>query len=135
MMQERLYRLCLEAVDNAYAPYSNYFVGAALITKNGEEFIGANIENVAYGDCICAERSCLVSAYSRGYRKEDIVGFGVITKTKTFGSPCGSCRQVMSELLQGNVPVYIFNSDGKSLETNIDSLLPGSFDVQMLKGQ
>lgn len=131
-MKEQLFELCKDALNNAYAPYSNYHVSAALLLNNGETFIGVNVENAAYGDTICAERVCITSAYAHGYRKNDIKAFALMTQSKDLGMPCGSCRQVLSELLNQDTIIYVFNSEGKCLETNMKELLPYSFESEDL---
>lgn len=131
--QELLLELCLKGQKNAYTPYSHFNVGAGLILKNGQTFFGANIENAAFGDTICAERSCLLATYSNGFRKNDILAFGIITDTDRVASPCGSCRQVMSELLDLDTPVYLFNRLGECEITSTRKLLPYSFNDEDLK--
>ena len=79
--------------SRAYAPYSNYKVGAALLTKKGQIFTGVNVENAAYPDSICAERSAIFSAVSAGEREFEAIAVA----TRNGGAPCGSCRQVLSE--------------------------------------
>lgn len=127
-MKEQLFELCKEGIKNAYVPYSGFPVGAAAILKDNKAFIGSNIENAAYGSGMCAERSCVNAVYSHGYRKEDIIGFGVMTNTKTPGSPCGACRQVLLELLDAETPIFMFNVEGESIETNIKELVPHPFN-------
>jgi len=129
-IKETLYKLCVQGMKNAYIPYSNFPVGAALITKDHRAVIGANIENSAYGCCICAERTCLTSAYASGIRKGDILGLGVITDTVKPASPCGTCRQVMSELLEKDTPIYLFNTSSDCEVTTIEELLPYSFEIE-----
>lgn len=131
-MKEQLFELCKEAIKNSYAPYSNYHVSAALVLNDGKTFIGVNVENAAYGDTICAERACILAAYSNGYRKDDIKGFALMTESVDLGMPCGSCRQVLSELLKQDTPIYVFNTAGKCLETNMKELLPHSFVTEDL---
>lgn len=132
-IKDTLFNLCKKAFKNAYVPYSNYQVGAALVTKDNKAFIGANIENVSYGLSMCAERSCIYSAYANGVKKDDIVAFALVTDSKDFGMPCGACLQVLSELLNSDTPIYVFNLKGDSLETNIETLLPYAFKEADLK--
>lgn len=113
--------------DNAYTPYSHFNVGASLLLKSGEIIYGCNVENASYGLSNCAERTTLFKAYSEGVRKDDIVAFCVIGNTKDPISPCGACRQVMSELLNPLTPVYLTNLDKKVLKLNSSDLLPYSF--------
>lgn len=95
------------AVDNAYAPYSNYYVGACVKTKDGRYFIGANVENASYGLTNCAERNAIFQAYSQGCRKEDIEAIAIVSRGKTLATPCGACRQVLVELLNRNTPIVL----------------------------
>ena len=120
------------ARKNAYVPYSHFKVGAALLLKNGEIITGCNVENASYGLCNCAERTALFKAYSEGIKKEDIVAMSICADTDGPVSPCGSCRQVMSELLNKNTPVYLTNLKGDVKEMSVDELLPYSFDASDL---
>jgi len=107
----------------AYTPYSNYQVGAAVLTASGKVYDGVNIENAAYPDGICAERVAIFKAVSEGER--DFIAIAVVTKNG--GSPCGSCRQVMAEFGLGTV-VYIADETGNLVtETTVAGLLPGAF--------
>ncbi len=130
MMQttyDNLIKAAHDAFENAYAPYSKFHVGAAIITKNGEVFTGANVENASYGLTNCAERSALYTAYSKGYRKEDFEAIAIIADCDRPISPCGACRQVMSELLPANTPVILTNLSGEVKHVTIDVLLPYTF--------
>ena len=114
------------AMNNAYAPYSNYYVGACVKTKDGKYFIGANVENASYGLTNCAERNAIFQTYSQGYRKEDIEAIAIVSRGKTLVTPCGACRQVLVELLNGNTPILLSNGEEEMI-TNIEELLPMSF--------
>lgn len=121
-----------KARELSYSPYSHFKVGAALLTKDGKYIYGANIENSAYSLCLCAERNAIFGAYMQGYKKEDIIALGLITDSPKIASPCGSCRQVMSELLSHDVPVYMFTLNGEELVKTVEELLPYSFDSDNL---
>lgn len=113
---------------NAYAPYSNYQVGAALLTKTGKIFTGVNVENAAYPDSICAERSAIFSAVSSGEREFEAIAVA----TRNGGTPCGSCRQVLSEFGL-DIEVLLVNEDGDLVQNNtVRELLPGAFLPQDL---
>ena len=114
------------AMNDAYAPYSNYYVGACVKTKDGKYFIGANVENASYGLTNCAERNAIFQTYSQGYRKEDIEAIAIVSRGKTLATPCGACRQVLVELLNGNTPILLSNGEEEMI-TNIEELLPMSF--------
>lgn len=117
----------LKARKKAYVPYSKFKVGAAALLKDGTYVHGCNIENAAYSMCNCGERSALFSLISQGYDKEDIVAFFVVADTKNPVSPCGACRQVMSELLPKDTRIFLSNLDGDYKETRIAELIPGAF--------
>ncbi|MBI5975748.1 cytidine deaminase [Staphylococcus canis] len=116
-----------KAQQKAYAPYSGFKVGAYLITKDGHTFHGANVENAAYPSCICAERSALVSAISQGYRPGDFESITITVDSPSLASPCGTCRQVMKELCDGDMPVYMTNQTGEMRASTVDQLLPYGF--------
>lgn len=123
-----LVKEALKARENSFSPYSKFKVGAALITKDGRIFYGANIENSSFGLTNCAERSCLFNAYSNGIRKDDIVALAIVADTKDPVSPCGACRQVISDLMNRDTPIYLSNLNLDIKETNINELLPYYFD-------
>lgn len=132
MKQDELLKLAFEAMDNAYAPYSNYHVGACVLCKDGNTFKGANIENASFGATNCGERSAIFSAYSNGYRKNDIEAIAIVTDGDRIGAPCGICRQVLSELISEDTPIIL--SNGKEVEIKtIKELLPMSFGIEDLK--
>lgn len=118
-----------EARRYAYAPYSNYPVGAALRTKSGRVFTGINVENAAYPTSMCAERTAVFKAVSEGEHEFDAIA----VVTDNGGSPCGSCRQVLAEFGQ-DTTVLIANGEGELLqETTVKDLLPGAFTPEQLK--
>lgn len=118
--------VAFQAMEHAYAPYSNYHVGACVKTKDGELIPGVNIENASYGLTNCAERSAVFAAYSLGYRKEDIVSIAIVSDGDLLAAPCGACRQVLVELLNRDTPIVLSNKKDYKV-TNIDELLPMSF--------
>lgn len=121
--RQELIEKALEVRQNAYAPYSNYQVGAALLSKSGKTFTGVNVENAAYPDSICAERSAIFSAVSAGERDFEAIAVA----TRNGGTPCGSCRQVMSEF---GLDIEVFLVDEKGnlvLHSTVEDLLPGAF--------
>jgi cytidine deaminase len=119
---EELVAHALSVRQKAYAPYSHYLVGAALLLADGSVVLGCNVENASYGATICAERVALTSAVAQG--KQSFVALAVATKNG--GSPCGICRQVMAEL-GPDMTVYIANEAGEFRATNTAELLPDSF--------
>lgn len=131
MIDQKLIDRAFKNLENAYAPYSNYRVGACLETNNGEFFDGANIENASFGLTNCAERSAIFAAYSKGIRKSDIKAIAIVCEGKTIAAPCGACRQVLVELLNQDTPIYLANKQ-EQLETTIKELLPLSFTQEDL---
>jgi cytidine deaminase len=129
--QERqfLIELANEARKRAYAPYSNYHVGAALRTKSGRIFTGVNVENAAYPTTMCAERVAVYKAVSEGEREFDVIA----VVTANGGSPCGGCRQVLAEFGLDTI-VLIGDAEGRLVkETTIAKLLPGAFTPKDLQ--
>jgi cytidine deaminase len=121
--------LATEAQRRAYAPYSNYQVGAALRTKSGRIFTGCNVENAAYPHAMCAERVAIFKAVSEGERKFDVI----VVVTPNGGSPCGGCRQVMAEFGLDTL-VLIADGEGRLVnETTVNDLLPLAFTPANLK--
>jgi len=121
-----------QAMKNAYAPYSGFHVGAAIKLKNGNIIIGSNVENASYGLSNCAERTCIFSVYSQGYRKEDIDSMALVSDFTGKTMPCGACRQVLAELYPHDAPIYCVSKD--IVETvYIKDLLPHAFSSEDLK--
>jgi cytidine deaminase len=122
-LRSRLIDLALEARERAYAPYSNYQVGAALVTSSGKFFKGCNVESAAYPTSMCAERVAIFKAVSEGER--EFVALAVVTSNA--GTPCGACRQVMAEFGRDTL-VLIADGEGKlKQEAKVSELLPGAF--------
>jgi cytidine deaminase len=127
-ISEKLIQRAVQAREWSYAPYSNYPVGAALLTTSGRIYEGVNVENAAYPDSMCAERVAIYKAVSEGERK--FVAIAIVTKDG--GSPCGSCRQVLAEFGLDTV-VLIANEQGMLLnETTVAELLPQAFNSTSL---
>jgi cytidine deaminase len=121
--------LANEARQRAYAPYSNYRVGAALRTKSGRIFTGVNVENAAYPTTMCAERIAIYKAVSEGELEFEVIA----VVTPNGGSPCGGCRQVLAEFGLETM-VLIGDGEGRLLEqTTVNGLLPGAFTPAHLK--
>ena len=121
---KNLAKLASEVKENAYSPYSKYKVGAALLTKDGRTFIGCNVENAAYGDTICAERSAICNAVANGCAPGDFEAIAIASSGKDF-SPCGSCRQVMQEFGKDIIVIFEFNGQIKTMP--LSELLPLGF--------
>ena len=113
----------------AYAPYSHYHVGAALLADSGKIYDGINVENAAYGTSICAERTALVKAVSEGERRFETIA----VVTNNGGSPCGACRQMLAEFGL-DLKILLIDGEGKVLhETTLRELLPEAFTPESLK--
>ena len=119
-----------QARERAYTPYSNFPVGAALLTSDGKIYVGCNIENASYGLSNCAERTAIFKAVSEG--EEDIEAIAVVADTPRPVPPCGSCRQVIAEF-NPKMQVILGNLKGDTLEDTIDNLLPGAFTNEDLR--
>jgi cytidine deaminase len=117
------------ARELAYAPYSHFLVGAALLTNDGRQFSGCNVENAAYGLCNCAERTALFSAIAAGCKPGDFAAIAVVGDCSGPISPCGSCRQVMAELCDDAMPVLLANLRDDRHQTTVAALLPGAFKL------
>ena len=113
--------------ERAYAPYSNFKVGAALLGKSGRVYTGCNVENAAYGPSMCAERTAVFKAVSEGERKFEAIA--VVTENGV--SPCGTCRQVMMEFAP-DMTVVIADTQGNVRLTTVRELLPDSFTPKHL---
>ena len=125
-----LLALAHHARERAYAPYSHFLVGAALLTHDGRQFSGCNVENASYGLCNCAERTALFSAVASGCQPGDFAAIAITGDCEGPISPCGACRQVMSELCTPDMPVLLTNLHGDLQETTVAALLPGAFKLQ-----
>ena len=129
--KQSLIDLANTARQRAYAPYSNYPVGAALRTKSGRIFTGVNIENAAYPHTMCAERVAIFKAVSEGEKEFEIIS----VVTDTGGSPCGGCRQVMAEFGLDTI-VLMADGSGKLIkETTVKELLPEAFTPDHLRNK
>lgn len=122
MNYTQLIDLALQAREHAYAPYSRFKVGAALLTASGRIYTGCNIENVAFSPSICAERTAIFKAVSEGERA--FVAIAIVTQNGI--PPCGVCRQVMMEFAP-HITVVIANLEGSYSVTTLDELFPNAF--------
>jgi len=131
-MDKDLIKAARDVLDNAHVPYSNFHVGAALRMKDGTVITGVNVENASYGLANCAERTALFTARTQGYKKDDIVEVVVTTKQDFIVSPCGACRQVMSELVPADAPVHMVDANDNVLTLKNKELLPHGFSEEDL---
>lgn len=120
-----------EAMTSAYAPYSDFFVGAALLCKDGSVYTGCNIENAAFGAGICAERTALFKAVSDGKREFTAIAVvgGKHGETEDFCYPCGICRQALSEFTDISFKFYFENANGDIVSLGMEDMLPHSFNL------
>ncbi|MBA4493160.1 cytidine deaminase [Paenactinomyces guangxiensis] len=123
---KELIEAAMQARKKAYVPYSNFPVGAALLTKDGRIIQGCNIENASYGLTNCAERTALFKAVSEGDNSH-FRGLAVVADTPGPIPPCGACRQVLVEFCPWDMKVWLANLRGDITETTVTQLLPGAF--------
>jgi len=131
--------LCIEAIaarQQSYSPYSNFMVGAALLSKSGKVYLGCNIENAAYSPTICAERTAFSKAVSEGEREFIAIAVAGWPKGHSEASqafPCGVCRQVMREFCAGTFKIFVVNGEnGGYTEHTLEELLPHGFGPESL---
>jgi cytidine deaminase, homotetrameric len=123
--RDELIRAALDAQQRAYAPYSNFPVGAAIRTASGKVYLGVNVENASFGLTLCAERVAAAAAVAGGDR--EFTAVAVVSRNGV--SPCGACRQFLAEF-NPNLPIVMVNSlqQNEVQETTLDRLLPGRFE-------
>ena len=124
IIKEDLVQRARDAMKMTYSPYSSFGVGAALLCKNGDIYLGTNVENASFGATCCAERVAFFSAIANGNKEFEAIA---ISATKIPCYPCGICRQVMSEFCDEKFKIYMDNGSGV-IEKSLEDLLPCSFD-------
>ena len=129
-MNEDLIEAAKSARNNAHAPYSKFYVGAAIRTPSGAIFAGCNVENVAYPEGTCAEAGAIAAMCLAG--EYEITEVAVASGGDEPSSPCGGCRQKISEFAKGNVLVTMVAAGGSRKTTTVADLLPGAFDLERL---
>ncbi len=127
MSDEELIEKAKEVRKNAYAPYSQFKVGAAILTKSGKVYVGANVENSSYGLTLCAERVALYAAITQGER--DFVKLAVVSGREDPAVPCGACCQVLCEF-SPKLEIICANLEGDVKKSKLDELLPSSFRMK-----
>ena len=132
MDEKILIEKALSMLEYSYAPYSNFKVGAALLTEDGKIYTGCNIENVAFGPSNCAERTAIFKAVSEGERKFSAIAIvgGPNGKTESFCAPCGVCRQVMAEFCKMDFKIIMAKNVDEYKIMTLEELLPESFNPQ-----
>ena len=129
MTEKELVAVARLAAENAYVPYSNFPVGAALECPDGKVFTGCNVENAAYGSTICAERTAMCKAVSEGYRK--FTRIAIWGKGDDYTVPCGACRQFMAEFSY-DMDVISAKGSGEYLKLKLYELMPHAFNTENL---
>ena len=129
MDNRELIKLALEARKNSYSPYSDFKVGAALLTKSGKVYTGCNIENAAFGPTVCAERTALFKAVSEGEQEfvRIAVAGGKNDIPDSYAFPCGVCRQVLAEFCGADFEIISAVSPEDSVSRTLSEMLPDSF--------
>jgi len=127
---KELVKIAMDAKNMAYVPYSNFRVGAALLTKSGKVYKGCNIENASFGATNCAERTAVFKAVSEG--DKEFASIAVNTDASGFIFPCGICRQVLTEFSE-DLKVYVSNKNGDYKEFTLMELIPGAFTNKDMK--
>ena len=135
MIEKDLCAAAVAAMENAYAPYSGYHVGAALLTKSGKVYTGCNIENAAFGPSVCAERTAVFKAVSEGERVFAMLAVcgGKAGKLAGAFPPCGVCRQVLAEFCPPEFPVLLVTGPDTFERTTLAELLPRGFGPAFLE--
>lgn len=132
MRSQELVELAKIAREKAYTPYSGFRVGAALLGKSGQVYLGCNVENASYGATNCAERTAIFKAISEG--ESSFKALAIVADSTNVCAPCGICRQVLVEFFDDNVRIYLANIAGKVEQTTITKLLPDAFtQTELLK--
>lgn len=127
-IKEKMFKKAKKAQKNAYVPYSEFPLGAAVLTEDGSIYTGVNIENASFSLTNCAERSAIFTAVSQGKKK--IEALLIVSSTENPVPPCGACRQVIQEFADGDIEVVMMTEDGKEQTMTSKELLPGAFSNQ-----
>ncbi|WP_199618769.1 cytidine deaminase [Paenibacillus alkalitolerans] len=127
---EQLTEHALKARQRAYAPYSRFAVGSALLDKHGQIHYGCNVENGTYSPTNCAERTALFRAIADGVKRGDFAAIAVVADTDGPCTPCGVCRQVLAELCPPDMPVIMGNLKGDTAVMTVSELLPRAFILE-----
>jgi len=130
-LRDELVQTAINAKFHSYSPYSKFRVGAAILTDDEMIFSGSNVENASYGLAICAERNAIFQAAHAGKRK--IIAVAVSSDEKGFITPCGACRQVISEFADGKTEIILITSEGKTKSVQFEKLFPTPPKLEKLK--
>ena len=130
-IRKELMQRAVDAKQTSYSPYSKFRVGASILTSDGVIYSGCNVENASYGLAICAERNAVFQAVFAGKKK--IVAVAVTSDEKAFLTPCGACRQVISEFADGNTEIILISADGKTRSVKLKKIFPTPPALDKLK--
>ncbi len=130
-LRTALVQSAIDAKEHSYSPYSKFRVGAALLTDDMMIYSGCNVENASYGLAICAERNAVFQAAHAGKRK--IIAVAVSSDEKGFITPCGACRQVISEFADGKTEIILITAEGKTKSVQFEKLFPTPPKLEKLK--
>ncbi|MBZ9636089.1 cytidine deaminase [Clostridium sp. FP1] len=130
MDYKKLAKIAIDARENAYAPYSKFKVGAAVVTEDDSIYTGCNIENASYGASNCAERTAIFKAVSEGHKK--IKDIAVVGDMSTHTYPCGICRQVIAEFATEDINIIMVKSEDDYIIKTMEEILPGAFTKEDL---
>ncbi|MFL0247410.1 cytidine deaminase [Candidatus Clostridium stratigraminis] len=122
---KELIRNAIKARENAYVPYSNFKVGAAILTEDDKIYSGCNIENASFGATNCAERTAIFKAVSEGHNK--IKAIAIVGDVNAYTYPCGICRQVISEFADADSSVILAKNENDYITKTLEEVLPGAF--------
>ena len=130
MDYKKLAKIAIDARDNAYVPYSNFKVGAAVVTEDNSIYTGCNIENASYGATNCAERTAIFKAISEGHKK--IKAIAIVGDMTTNTYPCGICRQVIVEFATRDIQIILVKNEENYIIKTMEEILPGAFTKEDL---
>jgi cytidine deaminase len=130
MDYKKLAKIAIDARDNAYVPYSNFKVGAAVVTEDNSIYTGCNIENASYGATNCAERTAIFKAISEGHKK--IKAIAIVGDMATNTYPCGICRQVIVEFATRDIQIILVKNEEDYIIKTMEEILPGAFTKEDL---
>ena len=117
-------------IKNSYSPYSNFKTACIVVMKDGQEFLGVNVENASFKNGLCAEQVAISSAIAEGYTNFDFKEMHVMGQTKTITRPCFLCRQLLVEFFDANATIFCYNSLGKNEKFLVSDLCPHAFNLE-----
>ncbi|MGL4525067.1 MAG: cytidine deaminase [Spirochaetia bacterium] len=130
MQEKKLQQAAIEIAQKAYSPYSGFQVGAAILCDNGQIVVGVNVENPSFGATICAEQNAVTTAISLGIRQFTAIAIYSPHQKESFLTPCGICRQVLSEFMLPDTPIYMADAQGNFIMKSLQQIFPFSFSLK-----